>query len=221
MRARVPRAIAGELMGGAPIWGSLDALAWLRPGDYLPWLAMLWRAPRLSEHFAGVDDQPRHALLDGGRSRGVLVKGFEAGAALYRMLGLHDTDVARREQRLLESLQRISFIQPRLGTPRVWEQPTQQRRGGRRRMIGVAYDREAPAQPIPAVLEGQAAARRIWWIGESLRRAAQALAAPLAQARVSVSVAVDQGAVAEPVRGVARPRAPPLSGELVGAFGAP
>jgi len=52
MRARVPRAVATELLEGQPIWGSLDALAWLRPGDYLALLALLWRAPRLSEHFA-------------------------------------------------------------------------------------------------------------------------------------------------------------------------
>src|SRR3954469_10247077 len=105
MRARVPRAIATELLEGQPIWGSLDALAWLRPGDYLALLALLWRAPRLSEDFAAPAMLPRRALLDDGRSRGVLVKAFEAGAALYRMLGIHDTDAARREQRLLESLQ--------------------------------------------------------------------------------------------------------------------
>src|SRR3954471_19908856 len=92
MRARVPRAIARELLEGQPIWGSLDALAWLRPGDYLALLALLWRAPRLSEHFTG-GEPPGHALLADGRPRAVLVKAFEAGAPLYRMLGIHDTDV--------------------------------------------------------------------------------------------------------------------------------
>src|SRR3954469_5252779 len=213
MRARVPRAIARELVEGQPIWGSLDALAWLRPGDYLPLLAMLWRAPRLSEHFTG-EPAAGHALLDGGREGGVLVKGFEAGAALYRMLGFHDRDVGRREQRLLESLQRISFIQPRLGLPRVWEQATQRRRGGRRRMIGVSYDRDAPASPIPAVLEGQAAPRRIWWIGEGVRRAARRLLSRARPAPAAPPAAA--GAVSgapEPAGGPARPRAPPLAAE--------
>src|SRR3954465_14027805 len=217
MRARVPRAIARELMEGQPIWGSLDALAWLRPGDYLPLLAVLWRAPRLSEHFTG-EPPAGHALLDGGRERGVLVKGFETGAALYRMLGFHDTDVGRREQRLLESLQRISFIRPRLGLPRVWEQPTARRRGGRRRMIGVPYDRDAPARPIPAVLEGRAAARRVWWVGEGVRRAARPLLARASPAAVARPAATERSATPEPARAPARPRAPPLAAELVGAF---
>ena len=114
------------------------------------------------------------------------------------MLGVHDSDPARREHRLLETLQRISFAQPRLGAPRVFEQPTQRRRGGRRRMIGVAYERDAPAQPIPAVLEGQAAPRRSWWLGEALRRAARRL---LGTPRAAAARAGARGAAGAGVRG--------------------
>ena len=221
MRARVPRAIATELLEGQPIWGSLDALAWLRPGDYLALLALLWRAPRLSEHFAA-PELPAHALLDDGRPRGVLVKAFEAGAALYRMLGIHDTDT-RAPRAAAVGEPAADQLHPaaagRAARVRAADAATP---GGRRRMIGVAYEREAPALPIPAVLEGQAAARRIWWIGEGLRRAARRLLATPAPPPASAPAAAASAPAAdEPARAVARPRAPPLAGELVGAFGAP
>jgi hypothetical protein len=88
-------------------------------------------------------------------------------------------------------------------------------------MIGVAYDRDAPAQPIPAVLGGQAAPRRLWWIGEGLRRAARRL---LSAARAAAPVPAPlepETPCCEAAAAPARPRAPPLPGELVAVFGAP